>query len=118
MSKKEITYLDAEKAFIPEAWKIKKIYTNFDGDKPKKGEKKYLCHYETTIVDEEMDPFVVTINGNGMEIKTNRMEWISLSERQLDFLQDTLYDFEVEYAIESEKWKSDYDKIKNDEKLR
>lgn len=80
-------YLKAEKALFPEAWEIKRHYWNIDCEEPKEGEKKYLSHITTQIVDNEMDLINITINDGHMEINTKDYTYIHFSERQLKFLR-------------------------------
>lgn len=72
---------------FPKAYKIRKNYYR-DGDKT------YLGSYEFTIVDDELDPFDVHLNSDGMEINTKEYTHISLSKDHLWYLIEKIEEFE------------------------
>jgi hypothetical protein len=104
-------YLKTEKAFFPESWEIKKHYCNIDGEEPKKGEKKYLSHISTQVIDEEMDPVNVTIHEGYMEVDTKDYAYVHFSERQFEFLWD-------EYLDAQNEIHDSFRKMMEDEKKR
>ena len=91
-----MSYLEAEKAFFPESWEIKRHYCNIDFEELKKGEKKYLSHISTQVIDEEMDPVDVTFHEGYMEINTKDYAYVQFSERQFMFLWDEYLDAQNE----------------------
>lgn len=107
----ENEYLKTEKALFPEAWKIKRHYWNIDCEEPKKGEKKYLSHITTQVLDEEMDPVNVTINNGSIEINTEGYDYLLFSERQFEFIWD-------EYLNAQYEMNKSYKEMMRDEKKR
>jgi len=114
--RKKIKYLiDLERSLYPEVWKIKKNYFNINGEKPKRGENKYICYYDMLMMDDELDPYKVNINSEGLRIDTEDYTHISLTERHLDILHGTLMEFKLEYLEDIKREKKEWDKINNNE---
>lgn len=83
--------IDIDKILFPESYKIKKNYCEEFG----------LLSYEVQIVDEELDPYDVHINSDGMEINTDNYTHISLSSWHLEYLTDLMSEFEIETMREN-----------------
>lgn len=71
---------------FPKAYKVRKNYN-------RDGEEIFLASYEFTIVDNELDPFDVHINLEGVEINTKKYKHISLDENNLLYLLEKLEEF-------------------------
>lgn len=114
--RKKIKYLiDLERSLYPEVWKIKRNYININGEKPKRGENKYISDYDMLMMDDELDPYKVNINSEGLHIDTEDYTHISLTERHLDMLHGTLMEFKLEYLEDEKREKKELDKINNNE---
>ena len=77
--------MDLIDKLYPQAYKIKKRYYDFDF--------KDLKSFEFTIIDDELDPFYVYIDSEGIEIDTDKYKHISLSEFNLLYLLEKLEEF-------------------------
>ena len=72
---------------FPKAYKVRKNYY-------RDGEETFLGSYDFTIVDNELDPFDVHINAEGVEINTEKYTHISLDKDNLFYLLDKLMEYE------------------------
>ena len=115
MAKKIKYTIDLERYLYPEVWKIKRNYLNIDGEEPKPGENKYLSDYDMLMMDEELDPYKVNINTEGLTINTENYTHITLTNRHLDMLYGTLDEFKHEYREDEKKEKKECDKINKNE---
>lgn len=108
---KEVTYEEAEKGLFPTAWKLDPVYTNIDGNDVKGNEKGYLSYYKLLIIDEEIDPVEITIHHGYMEVNTDNYTHLTLSERQLEFMNDAYTEAQYELEKSRDEWSKDFDKL-------
>lgn len=108
---KEVTYEDAEKSLFPSAWKLEPVYTNIHGNDVKGNEKGYLSYYKLIIIDEEIDPVEITIYHGYMEVNTDNYTHLTLSERQLEFMNDAYNEAQYELEKSQDEWSKDFDKL-------